>query len=79
MRNKIKVQRVMHNMTQAEFAVHAKTSKWTISQLELNHYVPSAALAVRISKLFNLTVEELFDFTDENGVIEALKNDSGWV
>ncbi len=65
MKNNIKVHRAIHNITQVELAAKVKVSAWTISQLELNRYVPSAALAVRIARLFNTPMEEIFLFEDD--------------
>lgn len=73
MRNRIKIQRATYNLTQAELAEKVKVSKWTISQLELNNYIPSAALAMRIAHTFGLTIEDMFEFKEENGIIEKLQ------
>ena len=60
MKNTIKVQRAIHELTQAELAEKVGVSKWTISQMELNNYNPSVALAMRIARLFKKPVEEIF-------------------
>ena len=65
MKNNIKTERAIHNLTQAELAVKVKVTKWTISQMELNNYVPSVALAVRIARTFGKPVEEVFLFEDD--------------
>ena len=64
MKNTIKVQRAIHDLTQAELAKKVKVSAWTISQMELNNYVPSAALAVMIARLFGKPMEEIFIFEE---------------
>ncbi len=64
MKNTLKVQRAIHELTQAELAIKVKVSKWTISQMELNNYNPSVALAMRIARLFNKPVEEIFIFEE---------------
>ena len=66
MTNKIKIHRVMNDLTQAELAAKVGVIPWTISQMELNHYAPSVKLALRIAKTLNATVEEIF-ILDENG------------
>lgn len=66
MTNKIKIHRVMNDLTQVELAAKVGVIPWTISQMELNHYAPSVKLALRIAKTLNTTVEELF-ILDEKG------------
>lgn len=65
MKNNIKVERAKHNMTQAELAEKIGVSRQTINAMELNKYVPSTLLALKIAKLFKTPVEELF-FLQEN-------------
>lgn len=65
MKNNIKVERAKHNMTQAELAEKIGVSRQTINAMELNKYVPSTLLALKIAKLFKTPVEELF-FLEEN-------------
>lgn len=64
MKNTLKVQRAIHELTQAELAQKVKVNKWTISQMELNNYNPSVALAMRIARFFNKPVEEIFVFEE---------------
>ena len=47
-------------MTQADLAEKIGVSRQTINAMELNKYVPSTVLALKIAKLFNVTVEDLF-------------------
>lgn len=60
MQNSIKVQRAIHNMTQAELAEKIGVSRQTINAMESNKYVPSTVLALKIAKLFGVTVEAIF-------------------
>jgi putative transcriptional regulator len=60
MTNTIKVQRAMHNMTQADLADKIGVSRQTINAMESNKYVPSTVLALKIAKLFSVPVEEIF-------------------
>lgn len=64
--NKIKVFRAINDLTQAELAAKVKVTTWTVSQMELNHYSPSVKLALRIAKMLNCKVEDLF-IPDEDG------------
>jgi putative transcriptional regulator len=66
MQNTIKVQRAIHNMTQGELAEKIGVSRQTINAMESNKYVPSTVLALKIARLFNVKVEDIFtlDETD---------------
>ena len=63
--NKIKVYRAMHDITQATLAEAIGVSRQTINALEKNKYVPSTELALKIAKLFKVSVEELFSLEKE--------------
>ena len=53
MKNTIKVQRAVHNMTQQQLAEKIGVSRQTINAMESNKYVPSTLLALKIAKLFS--------------------------
>ena len=65
MKNSIKVERAKHNMTQADLAEKIGVSRQTINAMELNKYVPSTLLALKIARLFKTAVENIFSL--ENG------------
>mgnify|MGYP000510856808 CR=1 FL=1 len=60
MKNSIKVQRAMHDMTQQELADRVGVSRQTINAVELGKYVPSAVLAMKVAAAFGRRVEEVF-------------------
>jgi len=60
MKNTIKVQRAVNNLTQEELAQRISVSRQTINAMEANKYVPSTVLALKIAKVFGKPVEELF-------------------
>ncbi|WP_111706326.1 helix-turn-helix transcriptional regulator [Lutibacter citreus] len=60
MRNLIKVERAIHNLTQAKLAEMISVSRQTINAMELNKYVPSTVLALKISEIFKKPVNEIF-------------------
>lgn len=64
MTNSLKVQRAIHDMTQADLAEKIGVSRQSINAMEKNKYVPSTVLALKIAKLFNQPVEAIF-FLDE--------------
>ncbi|MGB5369272.1 MAG: helix-turn-helix transcriptional regulator [Flavobacteriaceae bacterium] len=66
MKNKIKVQRAVHSLTQAELAERSKVSRQTINAMELGKYVPSTVLALRLSEIFGIPVNELFELEPED-------------
>lgn len=60
MKNTIKVERAKQNMTQGTLAEKAKVSRQTINAIELGKFVPSTLLALKIARIFQTTVDELF-------------------
>ena len=64
MKNKIKVERAQHGLTQEELANKVSVSRQTINAMELNKYVPSTVLALKIAKIFNRPVEDIFILED---------------
>ena len=64
MRNNIKVERAKNNFTQAELAALTKVSRQTINAMELGKYAPSVILALRLSSIFKVSVNELFELQD---------------
>ena len=63
--SKIHVYRAMRRMTQQELAELVGVSRQTIMQLERNRYNPSMLLVYAIAQVFGVTIEELFDFSEE--------------
>ena len=63
--SKIHVYRATKRMTQQELAELVGVSRQTIMQLERNRYNPSMLLAYSIAKVFEVTIEDLFDFKGE--------------
>ena len=60
MKNNIKVERAKKDMTQEQLAEALGVSRQTINAIEKNKYLPSTLLALKMSNLFGLTVNELF-------------------
>ena len=60
MKNNIKVERAIKDLTQEELANKVSVSRQTINAMEANKYVPSTVLALKIAKVFNKSVEEIF-------------------
>lgn len=66
MQNKIRVERAVLDITQEELAIKISVSRQTINAIELNKYVPSTVLALKLARVFNKKVEDIFflDKTD---------------
>lgn len=62
--SKIHVYRATRRMSQQELADLVGVSRQTIVQLERNRYNPSMLLAYSIARVFGVTIEDLFDFTE---------------
>jgi len=62
MKNKIKVYRAMHDLTQDALAKELGVTRQTILAIEKGKYDPSLELAFRISRYFHTTVEDIFLF-----------------
>lgn len=62
--SKIHVYRATRRMSQQELANLVGVSRQTIVQLERNRYNPSMLLAYSIAQVFGVTIEDLFDFKE---------------
>ncbi len=60
MKNKIKVLRAEHNLTQEELAENVGVTRQTIISIEKEKYEPSLSLAFRLVRYFNKNIEEVF-------------------
>lgn len=60
MKNTLKVQRAIHDFTQEELAKKIGVSRQTINSIEKGRYIPSTLLALKLSELFQVTVNEIF-------------------
>jgi len=65
MKNNIRVERAIKNITQEDLAKLIGVSRQTINAMELNKYVPSTILSLKIARVFEKKVEEIF-FLEEN-------------
>lgn len=64
MKNNIKVQRAIFNLTQQDLADKIGVSRQTINALEAGKYVPSTVLSLKISRLFAKPVNEIFELEE---------------
>ena len=61
MNNRLRVLRAERDLTQAALAKKLQVSRQTVNAIETGKYDPALPLAFRIARLFNLTIEEIFD------------------
>lgn len=66
MKNTLKVQRAILDLTQDELAKSIGVSRQTINSIEKNRYVPSTVLALKLSKVFNISVNEFFTLENDD-------------
>lgn len=66
MTNTIRIERAIRNLTQAELSQLTGVSRQTINTIESNKYVPSTVLALKIARVFNKPVEELFHLEESD-------------
>lgn len=60
MKNTIKVERAIKDITQQDLAVAIGVSRQTINSIESGRYVPSTLLALKIAEYFGKTVNDIF-------------------
>nr|AGU09872.1 helix-turn-helix protein [uncultured organism] len=56
----MKLQRARLDLTQAELAERAGVTRKSINAIETGHMVPSTILALKLSRVLGVTVEDLF-------------------
>lgn len=66
MKNTVKVQRAIKDLTQEELAKIIGVSRQTINSIEKNRYVPSTILALKIAKVFDKNVNEIFELEPQD-------------
>ena len=65
--NRLKEYRARLGVNQRERGALAGVSRQTISQIERGDYSPSVTLALKIAKICNVSVEDIFSYEeDEN-------------
>jgi putative transcriptional regulator len=64
MKNRLKVERAIKNITQEELAREIGVTRQAINSIELGKFVPSTVLALRLSKYFDKPVNDLFSLEE---------------
>ena len=60
MKNNLRVERAIKNITQEELAKQIGVTRQAINSIELNKYVPSTVLALKLSRFFEKSVNDIF-------------------
>ena len=66
MKNWLKVERAKLNITQQQLSEAIGVSRQTINSIELDKYVPSTVLALKLSKVFSKSVNEIFELEKDD-------------
>ncbi len=66
MRNRLEVLRRERGIRQEELAEAMEVSRQTIGSLERGRYNPSILLAFKLARYFNLTIEDIFLYDEED-------------
>ncbi len=66
MKNTIRIERAILNITQADLAEKVKVSRQTINAIESNKYVPSTVLALKIARVFQKKLDDIFTLEDSD-------------
>ncbi|MDF2533453.1 MAG: transcriptional regulator [Clostridia bacterium] len=64
MKTRISELRKQNKLSQEELALAVGVTRQTITSIECGKYTASLVLAYRIAKYFELSIEDVFDFSD---------------
>ncbi len=66
MKNNIKINRAIKKISQDDLAKLVGVSRQTINAIENNKYYPSLELGLKLSKILECSVNDLFSLDDES-------------
>ena len=66
MKNSIKINRLIKGFSQEQLAHAVGVSRQTINALEAAKYVPSTVLALKLSRILEKKIEELFELEEND-------------
>lgn len=64
MKNKVKIHRVVQDLTQEQLAGLVQVSRQTIHAIESGKYVPSTLLALKLAQVLQVDVHTLFELEE---------------
>lgn len=62
MKNKLKILRATHALTQQDLADKLGITRQTVIAIENDRYLPSLGLAFKIARLFKMKIEDVFSY-----------------
>jgi putative transcriptional regulator len=65
MKNKLKVLRAEHNLTQEQLGKAVEVSRQTINAIEKEKFDPSLMLAIKLARLFKTEIESIFIYAKD--------------
>lgn len=65
MKTRLKELRARFGINQTELARRARISRQTVSLIEREEFMPSLLIAVKIARVFDAPIEEIFQFEEE--------------
>lgn len=63
--NQIKEYRLQYELTQEDLALAVGVSRQSINAIERGRYIPSLPLALRFARLFEISMDELFQLQED--------------
>ncbi len=66
MKNNLKVERAIKNITQEQLSKLIGVSRQSINAIESGKYIPSTVLALKLAKVFEKSVEDIFQLEEED-------------
>ena len=66
LRNTLKVQRAIHDLTQAELAANAGVTRKSVNAIETGHMVPSVLLALKLARALGVSIDTIFMLDEKN-------------
>ena len=66
MTNNIRVERAIKRITQQQLAELIQVSRQTINAIEQGKYVPSTILALKIAKVFEKSLDDIFQLEESD-------------
>jgi putative transcriptional regulator len=66
MKNRIRIERAVMQISQEKLSEMVQVSRQTIHAIENGKYIPSTLLALKIAKVFNKQVEEVFELEESD-------------
>lgn len=64
MKNRLKVERAIKDITQQQLAELTGVSRQTINAIEKGNYVPSTTLSLKIARVFEKPLEDIFELEE---------------